>query len=133
MSPQVASRGDVDDNGEYFIPNSSKLGRRWLNRLISQAIRKVASSHYEISKTQRHWVYRRRFPPVTIHHFPLDGNRTTFYSLPIFDALAIRAIPVAVPKRTLRAATFSPPQLIQYSQTFGPFNPATTDGGQLTT
>jgi hypothetical protein len=72
-------------------------------------------------------------PSVTIHHFALDANPTTFYSLPIFDALATLAIPVAVPKRTLRAATFSPSHLIQYSQTFGPFNPATPDGGQLTT
>ena len=73
-------------------------------------------------------------PKTSIHHLALDAISSTFYSLPIFDALAPPAIPVAVTKRTLCAATNRPLQLIEYSQPFGPaVNPASSDGGQHTT
>ena len=73
-------------------------------------------------------------PYVTIHHFPLDANPSTFYSLRIFDALAPLANPVAVPKRTLCAATNTLFPLIQSPESFGPaVNPASPDGGQHTT
>ena len=59
-------------------------------------------------------MYRRWFPPVTIHHLPLDATRPSFYSLPIFDLLAPPANPVASVKRTICAATYSLYPLIQY-------------------
>jgi hypothetical protein len=73
-------------------------------------------------------------PPVTIHHFPLDAILSTFYSLRIFDTLAPLANPVAVTKRTFRAATNPWFHLIQSPESFGPaVNPASPDGGQHTT
>ena len=71
---------------------------------------------------------------VTIHHFPLDANPSTFYSLRIFDALAPLANPVAVPKRTLCAATDTLFPLIQSPESYcRVFNPVPPDGGQHTT
>jgi hypothetical protein len=73
-------------------------------------------------------------PYVTIHHLPLDANPCTFYSLPIFDALAPLAISIAVTKRTLCAATKPWPHLIQSPESLYPaVNPVPPDGGQHTT
>ncbi len=70
-------------------------------------------------------------PLVTIHHFPLDANPSTFYSLRIFDTLAPLANPIAVTKRTLCAATNPRPHLIQSPESFcSAVNPVPSDGGQ---
>jgi hypothetical protein len=70
-------------------------------------------------------------PSVTIHHLPLDANPFTFYSLRIFHTLAPLANPIAVTKRTLRAATNPRPHLIQSPESFcSAVNPVPPDGGQ---
>jgi hypothetical protein len=61
------------------------------------------------------------FPPVTIHEFPLDGNPCSFYSVPIFDTLAPLANPVAVPRRTICAATNPRSHFIQSLRSFGTY------------
>jgi hypothetical protein len=64
----------------------------------------------------------------------LDATLSTFYSLPIFDELALPAIPIAVITRTPCAATNLLSHLIEYSQSSGlERNPASPDGGQHTT
>ena len=65
---------------------------------------------------------------------PLDANPGTVYSLPIFDALAPLANPVAVPRRAIGAATSPRFQFIQSPESFAAaFNPVPPDGGQHTT
>jgi hypothetical protein len=65
---------------------------------------------------------------------PLDANPGTVYSLPIFDALAPLANPVAVLRRTISAATSPRFQFIQSPESFAAaFNPVPPDGGQHTT
>src|SRR5205807_5903546 len=73
-------------------------------------------------------------PPVTIHQYPLDANPSPFYSVRIFDTLAPPANPVAVPRRTICAATKAPPHFIQSAELLSKvFNPVPPDGGQHTT
>jgi hypothetical protein len=63
----------------------------------------------------------RFLSPVTIHEFPLDGNPCSFYSVRIFDALAPLANSVAVPKRTICAATNPRLQFIQSPRLLGTY------------
>src|SRR5438309_11791718 len=63
----------------------------------------------------------RFLPPVTIHQFPLDVDPCTFYSVRIFDTLALLANPVAVPKRTICAATNPRLHFIQSPRSFGTY------------
>jgi hypothetical protein len=72
---------------------------------------------------------------LSINNLPLDANRSTFYSLPIYDtSLALPAIPVAVKGRSQCATSQCP--LIPYKTpkpTGQALNPASPDGGQHTT
>ncbi len=67
--------------------------------------------------------------------FPLDANSITFYSLPIFDALAGSANPVVLLRRNSLRRHPMPALPHPKNQSFDPvvYNPASPDGGQHTT
>ena len=69
-------------------------------------------------------------PPVTIHNLALDAKPSTFYSLPIFDALAPPANPVPVKKAHPLRCNQSPASSHPIPPVVVALNPASPDGGQ---